>query len=78
LLLTKYYTDNQIEKNEMGVACSTYEGEGGTYRVFVGKPKGKRLLGRPRLRREDNIKMDLQEVGWGGVDWIDLVQDKDR
>jgi len=44
----------------------------------VGKPEGKRPLGRPWLRWEDNIKMVLQEVGWGGVDWIELAQDRDR
>jgi len=49
----------------------------GLYRVLVGKSEGKKLLGRPRCRWEDNIKMDLQEVGGGGVDWIDLVQDMD-
>ena len=47
------------------------------YSVFLGKPDGKRPLGRPRRRWEDNIKMDLQEVGCGGVDWIDLAQDRD-
>ena len=50
----------------------------GIYRVLVGKPEGKRPLGRPRHRWEDNIKMDLQEVGCGGVDWIELAQDRDR
>jgi len=44
----------------------------------VGKPEGKRPLERPRHRWEDNIKMDLQEVGCGGMDWIDLAQDRDR
>jgi len=48
------------------------------YRVLVGKPEGKRPLGRPRSRWEDNIKMDLQEGGKGGMDWIDLAQDMDR
>ena len=42
------------------------------------KPERKRPLGRPRRRWEDNIKMDLKEVGWGGLDWIDLTQDRDR
>jgi hypothetical protein len=44
----------------------------------VGKPGGKRPLGRPRCRWEDNIKMDHQEVGYGGMDWIELAQDRDR
>jgi hypothetical protein len=48
------------------------------YRVLVGKPEGKRPLGRPRCRWEDNIRMDLQEVGCGGMDWIGLTQDRDR
>jgi hypothetical protein len=50
----------------------------GEYRVLVGKPEGKRPLGRPRHRWVDNIKMDLQEVGCGGMDWIDLAQDRER
>ena len=50
----------------------------GVYRVLMGKPKGKRPLGRPRHRWEDNIKMDLQEVRYGGMNWIDLAQDSDR
>ena len=47
------------------------------YRVLVGKPEGKRPLGRPRRKWEGNIKMDLQEVGLEGMDWIDLAQDRD-
>ena len=50
----------------------------GVYRVLVGKPEGKRSAERPRRRWEDNIKMDLQEVGGGGMDWIELAQDRDR
>ena len=50
----------------------------GVYRVLVGKPEGKRPLGRPRRRWEDNIKMDLQEVGCGGMDWIELAQERER
>ena len=54
-------------------------GEGrGVYRVLVGKPEGKRQFGRPRCRWEDNIKMDLQEVGVGCGDWMELAQDTDR
>jgi hypothetical protein len=54
-------------------------GEGrNVYRVLVGKPEGKRPLGRPRRRWEDGIKMDLREIGLGGVKWIHLAQDRDR
>ena len=52
--------------------------ERGVYRVLVGKPEGKRPLGRPRCRWVDNIRMDLHEVGCGYVDWIGLAQDRDR
>ena len=54
-------------------------GEGrGVHRVLVGKPEGKRPFGRPRRRWENNIKMDLQEMGWGYGDWTELAQDRDR
>jgi hypothetical protein len=54
-------------------------GEGrGVHRVLVGRPEGKRPLGRPRRRWEDNIRMDLREVGCGCVDWMELAQDRDR
>jgi hypothetical protein len=48
------------------------------YRILVRKPEGKRPLGRPRCRWENNIRMDLRETGWGGMDWIDLAQDRDQ
>jgi len=51
---------------------------GDFYRVLVGKPEGRRPLGRRRRRWEDNIKMELQEVGCGGMEWIELAQDRDR
>jgi hypothetical protein len=48
------------------------------YRVLVGKPEGKRPLGRPRRRWKDNIRMDRREIGWGGMGWINLAQDSDQ
>jgi len=62
----------------MDGACGTYGERRVVYRVLVLKPGGKEIIGRPRLRWEDNIKMDLQEVVSAGMDWIDLAQDKDR
>jgi hypothetical protein len=50
----------------------------GTYNILIGRPEGKRPLGRPRRRWEDNIKMDLKEIGFGNVDWIHLAQDTER
>jgi hypothetical protein len=47
-------------------------------KILVGKPDGKRPLGRPRCRWVDNIRMDLREIGWGGMDWIDVAQDRDE
>jgi hypothetical protein len=61
----------------MGWAGSTYGGKRGAYRILVGRPEGRRPPGRPISIWEDNIKMDLQEVGWG-MDWIALAQDRDR
>ena len=58
------------------MACM--EEGGGVHKVLVGKPEGKRPLWRPRRRREDNIKMALQEVGGGCGDWMELAQDRDR
>jgi hypothetical protein len=49
----------------------------GAYRNLMERPEGRRPLGRPRYRWEDNIEMNLQEVGWGGMDWIDVAQDRD-
>ena len=62
----------------MSGACSTHGEKRGVYRVLVGKYEGKRPLGRPRRRREDNIKMDLQEVGCEIMDWIELAEDRYR
>jgi hypothetical protein len=61
----------------MGRACSTNE-KRNAYRILVGKPEGKRPLRKSCHRWLDNIKLDLREIGWGGMDWIDLAQDRDQ
>jgi hypothetical protein len=68
--------NDQAEEDEMGRACNTKGGDGNSM-LLVGKPEGKRHLGRPRLRWVDNIKMDLGEIVCGGMDWIGLAQDSD-
>ena len=74
----QYCAGDKIEKNEMGGHVARMEEGRGVRKVLVGKPEGKSPLGRPRRRWEDNIKMDLQEVGRCCGDWMELVQDRDR
>jgi hypothetical protein len=62
----------------MGRVCSTNGEKRNAYRTLVGKLEVKRPLGRPRRRRVDNIKIDLREIGWDGMEWIDLAQDRDQ
>jgi hypothetical protein len=62
----------------MGGAYSTHGDKRNAYRISVGKPEGKRPLGRPRRRWEDKIKIELREIGWTCMDWIDLAQDRDH
>jgi hypothetical protein len=62
----------------MGRACSTNGEKMNSYGILVGKPEGKRPLGRPSRRCEDNIKIDLREIEWGGMDCIHLGQDRDQ
>ena len=62
----------------MGGACSACGEKREVYRILVGKPEGRRPFGRPKRRWEDNIKMDLQEVWYGGMDWTEMAQDRDR
>jgi hypothetical protein len=62
----------------MGGVCSAEREERGVYRVLVGKLERKRPLGRPRIRWEDNIRVDIQEVGLGDMIWIGLARDRDR
>jgi len=64
--------------NEMGWTCGAYGRREGVYRVLLGKPEGRRSLGRLRRRWVNNIGMDLQEMGCGYMDWIGLAQDRDR
>jgi hypothetical protein len=60
----------------VGGTCGTHGGGKGVYRILVGKPGGKRQLGRSRRRWEDNIKMDVREIGIDGANWIQLTQDR--
>jgi hypothetical protein len=62
----------------MGRACSTHREKRNTYRILVGKPEGKIPLGRSRRRWVDNIKVDLREIGWDSMGWIDLPGDRDQ
>jgi hypothetical protein len=75
---SKYNQNDNVKEDEMGGACSTNGVKKNVYRLLVGKPTGKRPLGRPRCRWVDNIKMDLGEMRWGGVDWIGLTKDRDK
>jgi hypothetical protein len=70
--------DGKFVKNNIGGACSTNREEERYIQGFGGKTWGKETTSRPRSRLEDNIKMDPQEVGCGGMDWIDLAKDRDR
>jgi hypothetical protein len=60
----------------MGRACSNNGEKRNTYRIFIGRPEGKRPLGRPRRKWMDNIKTDFREIGWDGMGWIHLGQDR--
>jgi hypothetical protein len=64
--------------DEMGRTCSTNGAKKNAYRILVGKPEGKRPLGRQRCRWVDNIKMDIREIKLGGMDWNSLAQDRDQ
>ena len=61
----------------MGRACSQNEGSRSSFKILTGKPTGKRTLGRPRRRWEDNIRMNLEEIGINAGNWVDLAQDRD-
>jgi hypothetical protein len=69
--------NDQVKEDETGGACSTNGVKRNAYRLFVEKPEGKRPLRRPRRRWVDTVKQYLGEMGWGGMDWADLIQDRD-
>jgi len=78
-VLNQYCSADKIEKNEMGAGHVVHMGERRVVdRALAGKTEGKRQLGRPRRRWKDNIKMDLQEVGCRGIDWMELAQCRER
>jgi hypothetical protein len=62
-----------IQENEVGGICNTQGRGEKLYKILVGNPEGKRPLGRPRCRWEDGIRIDLREIGWGSVEWIQLA-----
>jgi hypothetical protein len=70
--------NDQVKDDEMGMPCSTNGERKNAYRILMGKPKGSRSFGRPRRRWVDNVKMDLTEIGWDGMGWIDLAQNRDQ
>ena len=78
MLLTQYCSGDQIEKDEMGGECSTYGGEQKCVQGFGVETFRKELLGRPRRKWDDNIKMDLQDVAYEGTGWMDVAQDMNR
>jgi hypothetical protein len=75
-LFAKYNQNDQVKEEEMGRACSTHGEKRNACRVFMGKPEGKRPLERSRRRWENNIKINLREREWGGMNWIDLAQNR--
>jgi hypothetical protein len=62
----------------IGISVAGMGEKRNAYRILVGKPEGKRPLGRPTRRWVDNIEMDLREIGWDGLDWMDMAQDRDQ
>jgi hypothetical protein len=67
-----------VKEDEMGRTCSTNGEKRNACRILVGRPEGKKPLGRPRRRWVDNIKIDLEDIGLDGVDWIGLARDRDE
>jgi hypothetical protein len=74
VLLNKYFSCDKIKKNELGGARSTYGDRRCAYGILVWRPDSKRPLDIPNHRCDDTISMDLQAMGWGGMDWINVAQ----
>jgi hypothetical protein len=68
----------EVKEDGIGRACSTSGAKRNSYRILVAEPEGKRPLRIPRRRWMDNIKMDIREIGWGGMDWIDMAQGRNQ
>jgi hypothetical protein len=73
-----YYKGDEVKEVEMEGACSMHGEMRNAYKIFIGKPVGKRLIGRPAHRWKDNISVDFSDIGWEDVDWIHLAQDRDQ
>jgi hypothetical protein len=73
-----YNQNYQVKEDEMGRAFSTNGEKRGAYRILLGKREGRRPIGTCSSRWDDNIKMDVREIGWGGTNWIDLAQNRDQ
>jgi hypothetical protein len=78
VLFAKYNWDYQVEEDEVGGACGANVEKRHVYRLLVGKPEGKKLLGRPRHRQVNKIKMGLVGIVGSGVDWIGVALDRDK
>jgi hypothetical protein len=72
------FSSQSVREDETDRACSMRREKSNAYVVLVGKQEGKRPLGRPKRKWEDNIKVDLREMGWNDIDWIHLTQDRDQ
>jgi hypothetical protein len=75
---SRFNQNGQAKENERGRACNDKGAKRNADRILVGNPEGKKPLGRPRRRWVGDIKMDFREIGWGGMDWIFLAQDRNQ
>jgi hypothetical protein len=78
VLFAQYNWNDQVKEQKMGRACSTNGAKRNSYWILMRKPEGKRPLERIRRVWADNTKMDLREIGWDGLDWIDLAENRDQ